>query len=195
MRIRTTILLALLVTQFSTGGAFYLDSVALAQDQSVPKAGEESSTREMEAKRTQELRQQFLTQELITAKPGAWILKPGDTPRIVWRDLEEVRRLGFDGNLRVRWFDAKLNESDVPGESGRWAWSRRSTSSWVPPSPRAAPAPPWPPPEPPPWRSRCAHMRVSLGREYSRRASSTCRRPSLVRARRAKISRIRSVRS
>jgi len=68
-------------------------------------------------------RQQFLSQELITAKPGTWMFKPGDTPRIVWRDIEDVRRLGFNGPLCVRWFDAKLEERAAPDAPGRWlAW-------------------------------------------------------------------------
>jgi CubicO group peptidase (beta-lactamase class C family) len=68
-------------------------------------------------------RRQFQDQELITAKPFSYIFNSGDPPRIVWRDLETVRQLGADGRLRVRWFDASLNEAKVPNHPGRWsAW-------------------------------------------------------------------------
>src|SRR4051812_21653899 len=47
--------------------------------------------------------------ELIPAGPFPPIFNPGAPPRIVWRDVDEVRRLGADGPLRVRWFDADLD--------------------------------------------------------------------------------------
>jgi len=65
-------------------------------------------------------RRQFQDQELVTAKPFSVIFNPGEAPRIVWRDLETVRELGRNGRLRVRWFDADLNEVDVPKRPGRW---------------------------------------------------------------------------
>ena len=65
--------------------------------------------------------------------------------------------------------------------------SRRSVSICVSPGPRV--------PMPPPRRSRCVHCPASLGSKYSCCASSTCKRPSLVRARCANTSRIRAVRS
>ena len=61
-----------------------------------------------------EERREFQSQELMLAKSGTWIFKPGETPRILWRDVETVRRLGCDEPLRVRWFDAELNESPEP---------------------------------------------------------------------------------
>ena len=76
---------------------------------------------ESNVKSTHDQRRVFQAQELITAKPNSWIFNPGDPPRIVWRDLEEVRRLGFKGPLRVRWFNAGLEEVPVPAEPGRWA--------------------------------------------------------------------------
>ncbi len=64
---------------------------------------------------------------------------------------------------------------------------RRSSSSWVSPTPRV--------PMPPACRSRCDHCRVSRGSMYSSCASSTCVRASRLRARRAKMSRISALRS
>lgn len=59
----------------------------------------------------------------MLAKTGGWIFKPGQTPRLVWRDPETVRRLGCSEPLRVRWFDADLEESQEPDKPGRWlAW-------------------------------------------------------------------------
>lgn len=66
-------------------------------------------------------RRAFQELELITAKPCSYIFNPGQPPRIVWRDAEEVRRLGGDPKPRVRWFDAEFNEADVPRARGRWA--------------------------------------------------------------------------
>ena len=79
-----------------------------------PPAQEGAATPESAAQRKQDERRQFQAQELITAQPGTWIFKPGETPRIVWRDVEAVQRLGGDTRLRVRWFDAKLNEFPRP---------------------------------------------------------------------------------
>jgi hypothetical protein len=70
-----------------------------------------------------EERREFQSQELMLAKSGSWIFKLDETPRILWRDAETVRRLGCDEPLRVRWFDAELNESPEPHAPGRWlAW-------------------------------------------------------------------------
>lgn len=77
------------------------------------------SASEPDAERKAELRRRFQSQELMTGKPYGWIL--GDQPpRIVWRDPEEIRALGCDGRLRVRWFDAQLNETRSPAGPGRW---------------------------------------------------------------------------
>jgi len=76
--------------------------------------------REQELKRKQEERRRFQDQELITARPFTFIFNPTDPPRIVWRDADEVRRLGSEGRLRVRWFDADLNETTKPARPGRW---------------------------------------------------------------------------
>jgi CubicO group peptidase (beta-lactamase class C family) len=73
-----------------------------------------------ELKRKQEERRRFQDQELITARPMTRIFNPGDPPRIIWRDVDEVRRLGADGVLHVRWFDRDLSESAKPTRPGRW---------------------------------------------------------------------------
>ena len=88
--------------------AALLPGLAIAQVAPVPGVPEGPCSPEAEANRKQTERRLFQAQELITARPGTWIFKPGETPRIVWRDVEEVRRLGGDARLRVRWFDAKL---------------------------------------------------------------------------------------
>ena len=69
----------------------------------------------------------------MLARSGTWIFKPGETPRILWRDMEAVRQLGCDGRLRVRWFDAKLNESPAPNAPGRWlAWIEGTAPNGTP---------------------------------------------------------------
>ncbi len=88
---------------------------------------------ESEAKRKEDERRQFRAQELITALSGTWIFKPGETPRIVWRDVAAVQRLGGDVRLRIRWFDAKLNEVPAPNASGRWlAWIEGTAPNGTP---------------------------------------------------------------
>ena len=78
-------------------------------------AGEASSADLRESRRG------FQHQELTVAAPFAYLLNAGQPPpRIIWRDVDEVRRLGGDGALRVRWFDADLNESPMPNRPGRW---------------------------------------------------------------------------
>ena len=39
----------------------------------------------------------FQDQELTTARPFSYIFNAGEPPRIIWRDVDEVRRLGSDG--------------------------------------------------------------------------------------------------
>ncbi len=70
---------------------------------------------------TGRLRRQFQDQELITARPFTRVFTPGEPPRIIWRDVDEVRRLGGAGKPGVRWFDADLKEAAVPDHPGRWA--------------------------------------------------------------------------
>lgn len=67
------------------------------------------------------LRRQFQDQELITARPFTRVFTPGEPPRIIWRDVEEIRRLGGAGMPCVRWFDTDLKEAAVPDHPGRWA--------------------------------------------------------------------------
>ena len=68
-----------------------------------------------------ELRRAFCDQELITSRSMGYLFSPGDPPRIVWRDPQRVRELGGDPfGLKVRWFDAQLNEAKVPDGPGRW---------------------------------------------------------------------------
>jgi CubicO group peptidase (beta-lactamase class C family) len=71
-------------------------------------------------KRLKEERRLFQDRELTVARPFGYIFNPGDPPRIIWRDVDEVRRLGADGRLRVRWFDTDLKETDKPAHPGRW---------------------------------------------------------------------------
>src|SRR5262249_46003262 len=85
------------------------------QTQVADAAGQEQSLR-----RKQEERRQFQGQELIPARGFSFIFNRGAPPRIVWRDVDDVRRLGADGELRVRWFDADLNEVSRPARPGRW---------------------------------------------------------------------------
>lgn len=80
-----------------------------------------------------EARRLFQAQELITALSGTWVFKPGETPRIVWRDVETVQRLGGDTRLRVRWFNAELDEFPAPNDSGRWlAWVEGTAPNGTP---------------------------------------------------------------
>lgn len=65
-------------------------------------------------------RRRFQDQELIPARPMSYIFNVGDTPRIIWRDVDEVRRLGGSAIPRVRWFDGAWREVDQPDAPGRW---------------------------------------------------------------------------
>ena len=87
-----------------------------------------ATTAEQTAQRQREQRREFQSQELMLAKSGGWIFKPGETPRVLWRDIETVRRLGCNEPLRVRWFDAELNESPEPDAPGRWLASIEGTA-------------------------------------------------------------------
>ncbi len=69
------------------------------------------------------LRERFQTQELTLSKSGGWIFAIGNTPRIIWRDVDEVRRLGAQVDFETRWFDDNLEEAHEPDHAGRWmAW-------------------------------------------------------------------------
>jgi CubicO group peptidase (beta-lactamase class C family) len=67
-----------------------------------------------------EQRREFQAQQLITARPFSFIFNAGEPPRVVWRDLAAVQKLGCDGRLRIRWFDSDLREAAVPDRPGRW---------------------------------------------------------------------------
>lgn len=88
---------------------------------------------EQAAERKREERREFQLQELMLAKSGSWLFQPGETPRILWRDVETVRRLACKEPLRVRWFNAELNESPEPDASGRWlAWIEGTAPNGTP---------------------------------------------------------------
>ena len=99
-----------------------LDARAFAQHQppaSTTATAETEQKKELDRRKAE--RQRFQEAELITAKPFSFIFNQGQTPKIVWRDIEEVRQLGFIGPLKTRWFNAKLNEMPEPDTPGRWA--------------------------------------------------------------------------
>ena len=96
-----------------------LNSRGVQPDEIAPPKEKSLATR-TSIEQLREQRRQFQCKELITAIPNTWIFNPGDPPRIVWRDVEEVRRLGFKGPLRVRWFNSRLDEVAIPSEPGRW---------------------------------------------------------------------------
>jgi CubicO group peptidase (beta-lactamase class C family) len=107
----------------------------LGQAKQTPSGAKPSapSAKELMTERKRQDRHEFQSQELMLAKAGAWIFKPGETPRALWRDSEAVSRLGCDRPLRVRWFDAKLNESPVPNAPGRWlAWIEGTAPNGTP---------------------------------------------------------------
>jgi CubicO group peptidase (beta-lactamase class C family) len=59
----------------------------------------------------------------MPSRSGGWIFPVGTTPRIIWRDVDDVRRLGREVTFRVRWFNSDLDEFPEPNASGRWlAW-------------------------------------------------------------------------
>src|SRR5215831_15560685 len=113
---RTAIWLAVWLTATS-----WRPGLAMARPDAAPAPA--TTARDEDPKRLKDRRRLFLDQELATARPFGFIFNPGDPPRLIWRDVDEVRRLGSDGRLRVRWFDTDLNESDRPARPGRWvAW-------------------------------------------------------------------------
>ncbi len=78
--------------------------------------------REAEIKQ-EESKSAMMGQEFTLSKqyPG-YVVGPGDdTPIIIWRDADFVRRVVGEIPLRVRWFDSKLNEVKGPSTVGRYA--------------------------------------------------------------------------
>ena len=62
-------------------------------------------------------------QELLPNRSGGWVFPGNNPPRLVWRDAEEMRRLGVASPPQVRWFDTDLREAPQPNYPGRWlAW-------------------------------------------------------------------------
>ena len=103
------------------------------EEATVESASTTPAVAEQAAEVIREKRREFQSQELMLAKSGSWIFKPGETPRILWRDVETVRRLGCSEPLRVRWFDAELNESPEPNAPGRWlAWIEGTAPNGTP---------------------------------------------------------------
>ena len=68
----------------------------LGQTKRIPTGTKPSVTaaEEVAAERKRQDRREFQLQELMLAKAGGWIFKPGETPRVLWRDSEAVSRLG-----------------------------------------------------------------------------------------------------
>ena len=114
----------LIVSLATALGGLSVSAARSSAGDNKPPGGQAQATdaagRDEELKRKAEERRRFQGQELITARPFTFIFNPGDPPRVVWRDVDEVRSLGADGRLRVRWFDADLNEAPKPNKPGRW---------------------------------------------------------------------------
>lgn len=80
-----------------------------------------------------EQRLMFQNQELMIAKTGGWVFAPGNAPRIIWRDVDEVRQVGGDADFRVRWFNDQLDEFAEPSAAGRWiAWIEGTAPNGTP---------------------------------------------------------------
>lgn len=75
-----------------------------------------------------EQRRRFQEQELTTPNHGGWIVAPGKTPRIIWHDVDGVRRLHPQAEFQVRWFDADQQEFPKPEHPGRWIASVTGTA-------------------------------------------------------------------
>lgn len=75
-----------------------------------------------------EQRRRFQEQELTTPNQGGWVFAPGNAPRIIWRDVDEVRRLHPQLEFQVRWFDADRQEFPKPDHPGRWIASVTGTA-------------------------------------------------------------------
>lgn len=63
---------------------------------------------------------QFQTQELVPHRSIGWVFPQTQPPRLIWRDAEEVKRLGGESPPKVRWFDRDLMEAEKPNHAGRW---------------------------------------------------------------------------
>ena len=98
-----------------------LDTTSAAKPEKTKPSATSAPLSNLKTRSLSEQRRLFQLQELITAAPNTWIFNPGDPPRLVWRDVDEVRKLGFESPLRVRWFNTQLEEVALPNESGRWA--------------------------------------------------------------------------
>lgn len=69
----------------------------------------------------------FQRQEIGTAERFGYCFPAGHFPKIVWRDVDEVRRLAGNLPLKVRWFDGDMKEvtsATKPGRYGAWIESR-----------------------------------------------------------------------
>lgn len=66
--------------------------------------------------------------------PAGHVLNPHHPPRITWDDYEAAMELGATSEpLRVRWFDADLNETTGPLAPGRWgAWIEGTAPNGTP---------------------------------------------------------------
>lgn len=75
-----------------------------------------------------EQRRRFQEQELTTSNQAGWLFAPGNAPRIIWRDVDEVRRLHRDSDFQLRWFGAERQEFAKPDHPGRWIASVTGTA-------------------------------------------------------------------
>ncbi|HSV74248.1 MAG TPA: serine hydrolase [Chthonomonadales bacterium] len=50
----------------------------------------------------------------------SYVIDPGPLPAVGWRDPEGVKRVAGDVRMRVRWFDADLNEVTTAARPGRY---------------------------------------------------------------------------
>lgn len=66
------------------------------------------------------LRREFQSLELFTSRQGSWIFPLTLPPKIVWRDAEAAAKFGLAPGFKIRWFDSKLKEAQLPDQGGRW---------------------------------------------------------------------------
>ena len=115
-------------------------------------------------------------------------LNSADFPALVQPTSAAVKRLSRRRRRRANARLAAMAASRFSSLRTFAASKRRSISICFSPGPPRKPMPPR-------WRSKCVHPRTSRVRLRFAAANSTCSRPSKVVARRAKISKINSVRS